>query len=171
MGLFQRIFQRAEPRDALIPLYNALVAEARQPDWYQAGAVPDTVDGRFDMVALVLSLVLFRMEALGDSAAESSALLTEVFVADMDGQLRQLGIDYTVGKHIGKMVAALGGRLSAYRDVRGDDAALGAALVRNLYRGVVPADEALAFVVARMRALDARISALSFEALRAGQLG
>ncbi len=172
MGLFQRLFQQAEPRDALRPLYTAVVAKARVPDWYADGAVPDTIDGRFDMVALVLCLVLFRMEALGAAAAGPSALLTEVFINDMDGNLREIGIgDLVVGKHIGKMMSALGGRLGAYRDARGDEVALKMALVRNLYRGAAPANEALEAVCQRVRALDGRIAAQSLEALVAGDLG
>ena len=71
-------------------------------------------------------------------AATASVRLTERFVTDMDGQLRESGIgDIGVGKHIGKMMAMLGGRLGAYRDglAAGD---LDTALRRNLYRGVEP---------------------------------
>src|SRR5205823_30948 len=77
-------------------------------------------------------------------AAALQAHLTERFVDDMDGQLRQMGIgDIVVGKHIGKMMSMLGGRLGAYRDglAAGD---LAPALVRNLYRGEAPASAALA---------------------------
>ena len=60
VGVWRRLFGRSE-RDALAPLYEHVVAEARRPDWYRAGRVPDTLDGRFDMVAAVLSLVLLRL--------------------------------------------------------------------------------------------------------------
>ena len=94
------------------PLYAAIVAQARAPDWYVAGAVPDTIDGRFDMVATVLALVLLRLEAEPAGLA-ASARLTEQFVTDMDGQLREIGIgDVVVGKHMGRMMGALGGRLA-----------------------------------------------------------
>jgi len=65
MGVLNRLFGRKD-RDALTPLYNAVVLEARRPDWYLAGQVPDTLDGRFDMVAAVLSLVLLRLEEEGE---------------------------------------------------------------------------------------------------------
>ena len=55
MGVWGRLFGRKE-RDALAPLYKAVVTEARRPDWYREGGVPDTQDGRFDMVAAVLSM-------------------------------------------------------------------------------------------------------------------
>ncbi len=172
MGLWNKFFHKAEPRDALRPLYAAIVSEARAPDWYAQGTVPDTIDGRFDMLALLLCLVLFRMEVLGPAAARDSALLTELFIEDMDGNLREIGIgDIVVGKHIGKMMAALGGRLSAYRDVRSDSAALKAALLRNAYRGAAPGDAALDFVAGRVQALDARMNTIALEALLAGSLG
>ena len=170
MGIWQRLFGNTEPRTALVPLYNAVVQTARTPAFYSEGAVPDTLDGRFDMVALVLSLVLFRLEALGDEGAAPAALVTEVFVNDMDGQLREMGIEYTVGKHIGKMMSALGGRLTAYRDVRDDDKALSQALVRNVYRGTAPDDDALGFMTSSVRALDKHISAQPLSALLAGTL-
>lgn len=170
MGLFERLRSKPRARDALIPLYTAIVAEARTPEWYTTGAVADTVDGRFDMVALIVALVMFRLEALGETAAEPAVQLTEIFIDAMDGELRRMGIDYTVGKHIGKMMSALGGRLGAYREARHDDTALREALVRNLFRGAAPSNEALDYVAARVRALDTQISTLSLETLRAGKL-
>lgn len=171
MGLFERFRAKPRARGALIPLYTAVVTEARAPEWYMTGEVADTVDGRFDMVALIMALVLFRLEALGEAAAESAVQLTEIFIDAMDGELRQMGMDYTVGKHIGKMMSALGGRLGAYREARHDPVALREALVRNLYRGKPPEAPALDFVTARVQALDARIGQRSLETLRAGELG
>ena len=141
MGFLNRLFGRKD-RDALTPLYNAVVAEARRPDWYLVGEVPDTLDGRFDMVAAVLSLVLLRLEAEGESGRAPSAYLAEIFVEDMDGQLRERGIgDIVVGKHIGRMMGALGGRLGALREAfAGGD--LDSVIDRNIYRGVVPSEAA-----------------------------
>ena len=155
------------------PLYAAIVAEARRPDWYLAGQVPDTIDGRFDMVALVLSLVLIRLEDEGTTgpAPQLCADLTERFIADMDGTLRQDGVgDQVVGKHIGRMVAALGGRLGAYRDNRADDAGFAEALRRNLWRGEPINDDAVAWVTAESRRLAARLAATPHAALVAGSV-
>lgn len=133
-GLLGRLFGKGE-RNALMPLYAAVVAEARLPHWYRDGAVPDTLDGRFDMVAAVMSLVLMRLEKEGDAGRAPSAWLTELFVEDMDGQLRERGIgDIIVGKHIGRMMGALGGRLGAFREgFAGGD--LDGVIHRNIYRG------------------------------------
>jgi cytochrome b pre-mRNA-processing protein 3 len=141
MNMIKRLFSKADDQQALRALYDAIVAQAREPHWYQAGEVADTIDGRFDMVSAILSLVLMRMEAIGEPANPPSIRLTEVFISDMDGQLRQLGIgDIGVGKHMGKMMSALGGRLGAYRDALVGSENLRDALVRNLYGGDAPSD-------------------------------
>ncbi len=171
MSIFRRLFRSGDDRAPLRHLYDAIVARGREPDWYRAGAVPDTLDGRFDMIAAVLALVLIRLEAAGDAARVPSARLTEIFVDDMDGQLRQAGVgDVVVGKQIGRMMSALGGRLSAYRAALSHGGDLPAALVRNLYRGAAPSPEALAFTAARLEAFHARLAAEPAEAIIAGQL-
>jgi cytochrome b pre-mRNA-processing protein 3 len=167
LGWWGRLF--GERRDEALPLYNAVVTRGRAEHWYLAGAVPDTVDGRFDMIAAVLALVLVRLEH-EPAAAALSAHLTERFVDDMDGQLRQMGIgDIVVGKHIGKMMSMLGGRIGAYRDglATGD---LAPALVRNLYRGTAPAPAALAQVARDLTALHAALATTPLDRLVAGDL-
>jgi cytochrome b pre-mRNA-processing protein 3 len=167
MGVWDRLFGRKD-RDALTPLYNAVVAEARRPDWYLAGGVPDTLDGRFDMVAAVLSMVLLRLEKEGEPGRAPSAFLTEIFVEDMDGQLRERGIgDIVVGKHIGRMMGALGGRLGALRDAfAGGD--LDGVIDRNIYRGVVPGEPERAAVRAGLAGLREQLAAMPAGELIAG---
>jgi len=150
-------------------LYQAVVAEGRRPHWYQAGQVPDTIDGRFDMIAAILSIVLLRLEREPEGAAPNAAL-AECFIQDMDGQLREIGVgDIVVGKHIGRMMGMLGGRLTAYR------AGLAAgslhdALVRNLYRGHAPEEAALAHVEAGLLAFRDRLAAVPLASVIAGKL-
>lgn len=172
MVFWQRWFGR-DDRQRLVPLYRAVIAEARDPVWYRDGAVPDTLDGRFDMVALVMALVLDRLHAAGDSGQADSVALTEVFIDDMDGQLRELGIgDLVVGKQVGKMMGMLGGRIGAYRDALavGDDVALEEALVRNLYRGARPAGAAVGIAATRMRTLATGVAGAPRDRLLAGVL-
>ncbi|MEI6484805.1 MAG: ubiquinol-cytochrome C chaperone family protein [Sphingomonadales bacterium] len=157
-------------------LYDALVVRARQPEWYLDGGVPDTLDGRFDMVVLMLSLLMLRLEAETAAdprhpAAKLSADLADHFITDMEGNLRQDGIgDQAVPKHMGRMMAALGGRLGAYRDAGDDPATFGEALRRNLYRGAPVDDDAVAFVATRALALAAALRAVPFARLAAGAL-
>lgn len=171
MNLFKRLFVREDDRASVRPLYAAIAAQARQPHWYVEGEVPDTVDGRFEMVTVILALVLIRLDAIGDAGAIPAALLAEVFVEDMDGQLRQLGMgDVVVGKHIGKMMSALGGRLGAYRAGLAGEAPMDEALVRNLYGGATPSPKALTHVEASARAILDGLSHRSLETLLAGDI-
>jgi len=167
VGWWKRVFGRSD--DQALLLYNAVVGRGRAEHWYLDGAVPDTVDGRFDMIAAVLAMVLLRLE--DDPAGRALvAQLTERFVDDMDGQLRQMGMgDVVVGKHIGQMVSMLGGRLGAYRDgfAAGD---LSPALVRNLYRGTPPALAALAHVAATLTAFSIALTHLPLDQITAGDL-
>lgn len=171
MGLWQRLAGRKAENPASA-LYQAIVARGREAHWYEAGGVPDTVNGRFDMIASVLAIVLLRMEA-ESAAAEPSARLIECFVDDMDGQLRQIGIgDVVVGKRMGKMMGLLGGRLGAYREGLTDSAggAFEDALLRNLYRGEHPAEGALAHSAAELRKLQTALAGVELDALIAGRL-
>lgn len=165
MSLIDRVLGRAPAAD-MGPLYTAVVAEARRPEWYRNGGVPDTLDGRFDMISLVLSLVLLRLESEDVRGRLPSARLTEKFVSDMDGQLRETGFgDLVVGKQVGFAMGALGGRLGAYR-AGADDAAL----VRNLWRGEAPSAEALTVTRRLVESLQARLAASLFEDLIAGKV-
>ena len=170
MGLIQRMFGRkADPATAMQPLYDQVVARAREPHWYEAGAVPDTMDGRFDMIAALLSLVLLRLEP-EEEARQESVWLTELFVQDMDGQLRQLGIgDVSVGKHMGKMMSALGGRLGAYRRAFNGEITLDAAIRRNIFREKAAPDAGVAHVEKEMRAHAASLAELKTQALLSGR--
>lgn len=122
-----------DPKEALRPLWRRTVEIAREPEWYLECGTPDTVDGRYDMITSVLSVILLRMER-DTSLIAPSVHLTELFVDDMDGQLREQGIgDPTLGKYMGKMVSAMGGRLGAFRDaLAADGPALENAISRNI---------------------------------------
>lgn len=172
MALLDRISRALRPvQPPGDVLYRAIVSAAREPDWYLAGEVPDTVDGRFDVVALVLALVLLRLEHDAGEQAQFSADLTERFIADMDGSMRELGIgDPTVGKHVGRMVSALGGRLGAYREAFAGVADLREAVARNVYRSAPVTPAALDWTTARATALQARLAVAPTMPLVEGRL-
>jgi cytochrome b pre-mRNA-processing protein 3 len=168
MTLLQRLIGRRD-RGAAPALYARVVALGRAPHWYREGAVPDTIDGRFDAIAAVLATLLLRLEEAPAGIAPSTAL-AECFIDDMDGQLREIGIgDIVVGKHMGRMMGMLGGRLTAYR-AGFADGSLGPALVRNLYRGQAPEPAALAHVEQALLSLRARLAAIPVERIVAGEL-
>ena len=176
MLLLQRLFgkKEADPRDALRPLYAQIIATARQPHWFVEGKVADTIEGRFEMVATILSLVLLQLEKDVEQAG-ATALLTELFVEDMDPQLREVGIgDMIVGKHIGRLVSALGGRLGAYRDALAAPErapAFGAALVRNLYAGTEPEPAGLGHVRECALAFVDRLAGMQAQKILADGIG
>ena len=169
MSLLSRLFGTAtDDRAPVQPLWQRIVAIAREPDWYAACGVADTVPGRFDMVTMVLSLVLLRMER--ETALQSpSTLLTELFVEDMDGQMRQQGVgDLVVGKRIGTLMSALGGRLGALRTA----VPLGDPAVTEFVSRNVTLDEGgdAGCVARRALALSARIDATAADDLLAARI-
>ncbi len=115
-------------------LYAALVEQARRPDFYARLDVPDSLDGRFELVILHTFLVLRRLKEAG-RAAETGQALVDCFVEDMDANLRELGMgDLGVGRRVKAMVQALYGRIAAYEGgLAGSEGALEAALKRNLF--------------------------------------
>lgn len=129
---------REDDRAHVRPLWHRIVAIAREPEWYTRCGIADTVAGRFDAITLVLALVLLRMER-EEALIEPSVRLTEIFVDDMDGQLRESGVgDLVVGKRIGRLMGVLGGRLGALRealapsDAKMREAALTGVITRNV---------------------------------------
>lgn len=167
MGLFARLFgQKTDEHAAVRPLWHGVVKLARTPRWYADHGLEDSVPGRFDAVALVLSLVLLRMER-DEAMATEARLLTELFVTDMDAQLRETGLgDMVVGKHVGKLMGALGGRMGTYRAALAGEEPLDEALRRNMTFGETANADALAGDV---RALAARLDGLDRSALLAAE--
>ncbi|MBB4860693.1 cytochrome b pre-mRNA-processing protein 3 [Novosphingobium chloroacetimidivorans] len=136
MSLIDRLFGRTtDDRAPVRPLWHRTVEIAREKPWYARYGVADTVPGRFDAITLVLALVMIRMER-DESTKLLAAYITELFVDDMDGQLRQSGVgDLVVGKRMGKLVSTLGGRIGTLREALAapdPQAALVPVLERNM---------------------------------------
>jgi cytochrome b pre-mRNA-processing protein 3 len=119
-------------------LYEAIVAAARRTEFYEEMSVPDTVDGRFDMIVLHMFLVLDKLKA--GEAADMQQELTDEFFKDMDRSLREMGVgDLSVGKKVRKMAEAYQGRILAYHAAADEsDVQLVEALRLNVYAGVNP---------------------------------
>ncbi len=169
MSLLSRLFApRPDPAAALGPLWHRVVGIAREPGWYAKGGVADTVAGRFDMLTLALATVLLRMEREA-ALIEPSVRLTERFVTDMDGQLREQGIgDPALGKRMGQLVSALGGRLGALREAfAADEPALVEAVRRNVTFGASGRPERIA---TELRTFAGQLDALPAAALLAGEI-
>ena len=170
MSFLTRIFGGRRERAALGALYRAVVERGRDPRWYREGGVPDTIDGRFDMLASLLALVLLRIEREGAPGRRAGVLLTETFIDDMDGTVRQMGIgDHVVGKHVGRMMGALGGRLAAYREAV-DEASFAAAVRRNVFRDAPASDADPEGVARRLAAFGDALRNISHSDLLEGKL-
>ena len=174
MSLLSRIFgQGIDNRAPVRPLWHRIVEIAREKEWYAQCGVADTVPGRFDAITLVMAIVVLRMER-DKALIEPSVYLTELFVDDMDGQLRQSGVgDLVVGKRMGKLMSVLGGRIGALREAfaAGGDGEVRAALVPVLERNVTlveGTDKAL--LAGRVQTLAAQLDALSDEDLMAARI-
>jgi cytochrome b pre-mRNA-processing protein 3 len=152
-------------------LYLAVVQQARQAGFYRDLGVPDSVDGRFDMIALHAFLVMRRLGAEGEAGRLLAQALAEAFVEDMDRSLREMGAgDLGVGKRVQAMAAGFYGRLAAYdAALAASEAALAVALRRNLYGTVAGPDAAwLAAMSAYVRREAAALAARPGADLLAG---
>jgi len=154
-------------RGTIVAIYGMIVAQAREPVFYQALGVPDTVDGRFDMVVLHLWLVLRRARAAEADQGFAQALFDR-FCDDMDANLREMGVgDLTVPKRMQKFGEAFYGRTAAYDMAAAEGrAALAEALARNILNSVAP--EPAAGLAAYVEAAIARLDRVEAAALRAG---
>jgi cytochrome b pre-mRNA-processing protein 3 len=102
-------------------LFDAVTDEARRPCWYVEGAVPDTLDGRFAVLATIAALLLVRLEREGDAGDRASVALTERFIEVMESEHRELGLgDPTLGKTVRKLVGMLARRTKLWRDANGE---------------------------------------------------
>ena len=128
---------RRDPHAATIRgLYGAIVAQARAPTFYAEYGVPDTVSGRFDLIVLHLALLTRRLRVEPALTRAFGQKVFDLFCADMDHNLREMGIgDLSVPKHMRRVAEAFYGRATAYDAAlaTADDAALAAALARNVF--------------------------------------
>jgi cytochrome b pre-mRNA-processing protein 3 len=154
-------------------LYGAAVAAARDPFLYTALHVPDTLDGRFDMIGLYTFLLIQRLKR---EAAPGPALAQAVFDAmfsDMDINLREMGVgDLSVGRKVRVMWEAFHGRAAAYAEAMNasDLAALDAALERNVWRGKAPPDNAIQALRRLVLAQEAQLLSQNLDALAQGMV-
>lgn len=164
MSFLSRLLGTApDPREAIRPLWHRVVELAREPSFYADCNVSDSVGGRFDLITAVVCVIMVRLEA--SEMRSESALLAELFVEDMDGQLREFGVnDVVVGKRIGKLMSVLGGRLGAYRSalVNKDRDRMIGAVTRNVtFSEGADEAESAALVADKLLALSERLGARS----------
>ena len=171
--MFDRLFRR-DRSGAGIPaaLYGAIVAQARTPALFRDFGVPDTVEGRFEMILMHLAVVLRNLRGADGRVAGTGQAVFDRFCTEMDRTLREMGIgDLSVGRKMRQVGEAYYGRAAAYEAplAAGDSAALAAALSRNVYAGSPPAMAAEA-LAAYMIAADRAIARHGAEGLAVGTI-
>ncbi|PWS36361.1 ubiquinol-cytochrome C chaperone [Falsiroseomonas bella] len=172
MGLLG-LFTRKPHERAGFALYGAAVGAARQPVFFAELGVPDTLDGRFDLVALHTGLLVCRIARDPDPRAKDLAqAVFDAMFADMDVNLREMGVgDLAVGKRVKRMWEAFHGRAQAYEAAlrTGDEAGLAGALARNVWRGEPPEGSAPRLAAIAVAA-DAALDRVPFAELVAGRV-
>jgi cytochrome b pre-mRNA-processing protein 3 len=137
------LFGSRSIRRAAGELYTRAVAAARIPHFYSAFAVPDTIEGRYEMIVLHIVLVLRRLRQPGEHRKQLAQALVDYMAADFDRSIRELGVgDLSVGKFMKRLGEGLFGRAAAYDKAldTGDRLALQAALLRNIYDDAMSCD-------------------------------
>lgn len=155
-----------------LALYTAAVAAARDPWFYATLLVPDTLDGRFDLVALHAFLLVHRLQASPPPGPELSQSVFDAMFSDMDNNLRELGVsDLRVGKRVRAMWEAFHGRSAAYAQAldTADRIALAVALARNVWRGEAP-DASPEMLANYVLSQSASIAAQTLAELAAGKV-
>lgn len=166
--LFQTPRFQAEGRE----LYRRIAAQARMPEFYVSFGVPDTIDGRFEMLCLHAYALFQRLKGQGaDSDALAQATYDAMF-ADLDGSLRELGVaDLGVGRRIKTMTEALNGRIQAFdRAILAGDEALRDAIRRNVYGTVLPSEAQVAAMADYLRHVRAALAETRLDDLCAARL-
>lgn len=154
-------------------LYRSIVKQSRQPGFYSECGVPDTPDGRYDMIVAHAVLILRRLRRAPSETKGLAQALFDLMFADMDQSLREMGVgDLAVGKRVKAMARAFYGRLAAYDAALSneDDTALRSALRRNLFRNATPSRGQVAAVATYMRREAARLDGEPIDSLVAGGL-
>jgi cytochrome b pre-mRNA-processing protein 3 len=137
--------RRKRLRDAAETAYRLVVEQARQRVFFAECGVPDTLDGRFELISLHAFLYLHRLKSERPRTTALAQAFFDTMFGDLDRTLRELGTgDLRVGREVKRMAQGFYGRIRAYQDgIMADDAVLGAALARNLFGTVAASSAAL----------------------------
>jgi cytochrome b pre-mRNA-processing protein 3 len=168
------VFSRStSPRRIAAELYSDVVAAARAPVFYADLAVPDTIEGRYEMIVLHIVLLLRRLRQPGTGQNRLAQALVDFMAADLDRSIRELGVgDMSVGKFMKRLGEGLYGRAAAYDkalDER-DAQALEAAVLRNIFDGDDPGERILATIACYMQAQHDHLTGLAVEPIAAGHV-
>jgi cytochrome b pre-mRNA-processing protein 3 len=165
--------ERRHRRRTAQNLYGSIVAQTRAPAFYAELGVPDTVEGRFELLVLHVFLVLERLRAAGAKGDALAQQIVDIFVADMDTTMRELGVgDTVVAKKMRALADAFYDRLASYRDALGEtgDGALKHLLRDNLQAGSATNDALTGILADYVLGTRQALEHQSWEKLEAGEL-
>jgi cytochrome b pre-mRNA-processing protein 3 len=165
-------FQGLRPEPNAAALYDAVVAEARAPAWYRDAGIPDTLDGRFAVLATLLALTDIRLERGTKAAQAAGPRLAECFIADMDAQMREAGFgDPSLGKQVRMMVGSLASRVDGWRRAVEALDPWDEATKRSLFAQAEPPDEQCARAIEATRLWWQRLQMADDGDLAEGRIG
>jgi cytochrome b pre-mRNA-processing protein 3 len=158
-------------REAADRVYGACLNAARRPAFYLDHGVPDTFEGRFELLALTLFAVLNRLMHEPGDGPELARHISESFVEDMDAVLREMGVsDPGIPRRMKTLYGAFAGRVTAYRAALGEgDSALVDAVARNVFPGA-PADKRSAILAEYLRRTVRSVADVDMAELRRGEI-
>lgn len=167
-GLFARL--TGEPKRGSA-LFQLAVGETRRAHWFVDAGVPDTLEGRFSVLATITAAIIARLEQFGPPGEAASVALTERFVESMDAEVRELGVsDPAIGKQVRSLVGALASRLERLRAALAGDSDWTDTARRCLYRDSKVDEAALAQGTGALRTLAGRLESAGMEDLVEGRL-
>ena len=154
------LFKPNPERTAAELAYRRIVEQARQPGFFLYCGVPDTIDGRFELICLHAFLYLHRLKGEQPRSARLGRRFVAAMFADFDRSLREMGTgDLSVGREVKRMAEAFYGRFAAYEEgLAADDAVLRPALARNLFGTTAPEPAQLAAMAEYVRGQAAALS-------------
>lgn len=168
-----RLFKKKISEHIVAKLYGTIVEQARRPEFFTSLGVPDTVEGRFEMVAVHAWLVMRRLAQGDASAAAFNQALCDFMFADMDFNLRELGAsDMKVGEKVKDLAIHYNGRVHAYNAglAAAEPGVLVDALDRNLYGSTLPDPAHVAAMAAYVRRQQAHLEGFPIDRLLAGDV-
>ncbi len=166
------LFRPHPERTAAEIAYRRIVDQARRPGFFLNGGVPDTVDGRFELICLHAFLFLQRLKGEQPRSARHSQRFVAAMLSDFDRSLREMGTgDLSVGREVKRMAEGFYGRFAAYEDgLAAGEAALGPALSRNLFGTTTPGPAQLKAMAKYVREEAAALRRQDARALLAGDI-
>lgn len=168
-----RFFRRDDGGETIQRLYGAIVAQSRNPVFYTDYGVPDSIEGRFEMILLHAFALFHRLRDEPEERRALGQLVFDRFCIDMDANLREMGVgDLTVPKKMKRIAGAFYGRVGVYDAAlaAAGDGELADALLRNVYAGDAGRQRQAQALAGYVRGLTAVMAGQSFERLARAEI-